>query len=890
MFKNYLTEDLRCSFIGANDWRMVEKSYLRLLGDFTTVRGTCFPADGYASFSLGFEWNTLKPGMVLYVGLGKPYELAVPDACRITIAITAGSITVYNAKERITKNGLSGNRLVINGRENKLSVSTGDIFLEFSSLAEERKGYACIWSEIGAATERTVEMQHGTEAKLFNLSLESEYGLKPETEEQHINQEKEWLAWQTERTERKITEFEKYALEHPDMLAHPVGDIKLPCRMVDCGAKQEVTFEWYGGNEPKVYIVHNFRQSNSTKEECVLKFKTGDNGFYAEAIIEYPISGNTLIEMTDGKESLQRIVGVYDKGYLVVTPWVGHNEPLMDEEVHRFGIPGDYELQIHNPVTISAEDLFKAVKRQVEMYYKYGDRIAASAAFYEYFPGTTHWNTYEIDADNQKKMIEWSLRIMRAVGIDKVETLAGYTNNNITVDIAEEKGIKALTNMCIWQNWADAGMGHINHWGAANAPYCPAPDDVRHANDKNRPIIATSIGTSSNVRNWGIMAQDGCPTLTMGSQRYEGTDAQFYNAQRFYDTFEGYLYDVKNNDGPLFVKICIENFIGSDDWRRANANAIEYMMRRAKTEKIIFVSAADVADYYAAHDIAMQETVFIQNDFYAGIRVDLKPPMLPLRIEWENTQFMAQFAEGTALPEFLFDYTVSWNGPMWEDGIRNAEDVIDLEKCPPVTLFPPQMDNRDTQVSVKTEEIKDGLKVSFLIHNETDKKWLPLVAHCLPISGGAEIVKSDAMREKLLVDGFTGNVYLIVLTNLLKAGDNTVSVIIRAEKKQPIETVRNFGNGLCAKEVRTFEGKHLFLWSDDKKTSLKVKLNARLLPENWLLRQNNGEETANDGEACYFTINSGWENESPTFFGVGISDIEKALIEVVKGGCRLKNR
>ena len=58
--------------------------------------------------------------------------------------------------------------------------------------------------------------------------------------------------------------------------------------------------------------------------------------------MEFSIPGNTRIEFWNDCCKTVRQVAVLDEGYLAVIPWIGDNKPYLDEELHRFDLPGDY--------------------------------------------------------------------------------------------------------------------------------------------------------------------------------------------------------------------------------------------------------------------------------------------------------------------------------------------------------------------------------------------------------------------------------------------------------------------------------------------------------------------------------------------------------------------
>jgi hypothetical protein len=140
---------------------------------------------------------------------------------------------------------------------------------------------------------------------------------------------------------------------------------------------------------------------------------------------------------------------------------------------------------------------------------------------------------------------------MKALGFDRMELVASYTPDATTIEIMEDLGVKGLTSLCAWQNWEDGGW-RINHCGVSNQPYYPADDDFRRSGNK-RDIMCFTMGSSSCNRNYSIMVLDGCPSNIVPGERYFDHRVIHYNIQRFYDIFDGYIADSKNNDGDIPV-------------------------------------------------------------------------------------------------------------------------------------------------------------------------------------------------------------------------------------------------------------------------------------------------------------------------------------------------
>ena len=192
---------------------------------------------------------------------------------------------------------------------------------------------------------------------------------------------------------------------------------------------------------------------------------------------------------------------------------------------------------------------------------------------------------------------------MKLMGFDSTELIASYTPDGISIDIMEELGIKGLTSLCAWQNCQDGGW-KINHWAVSNQPYYPADDDFRRAGQKQRGIMCFTMANSSCNRNYSLMALDGCPTNVAPGERYFDKRVVHHHVQRFFDAFDGYIADAAHADGLLTVTAALESFCGHMDWAAANDMAIRYMVSKARTEKIVFTSAADVSAYHTKRNLS----------------------------------------------------------------------------------------------------------------------------------------------------------------------------------------------------------------------------------------------------------------------------------------------
>lgn len=324
-----------------------------------------------------------------------------------------------------------------------------------------------------------------------------------------------------------------------------------------------------------------------------------------------------------------------------------------------------------------------------------------------------------------------------------------------------------------------------------------------------------------------------------------------YNIQRFYDTFEGYIEDSKNNETLLTVTIALENFLGFEDWRATNELAINYIVKRAATEKIVFTSAADIADYYKTQDIPFQQAYYFQPDYYYGYHTQDLPGKVDDRIEAVTAEYLAVVRRGHGLPMYFYDYTEPWNNSNFENIERSSWGGVNPDICDHRESQPTQVDRSDMSIN---SCFKDNTIV-IDIHSESIKKRMVTGVFDIPYEYDCVVTadKSD-VKIKKIQDHWTKNTHLFVDLGKIDLGDSKVEIKICGQPRNVInaETVHD------SIAVMWFDD-HGYIRILDKSKAVKVRIKA---PTDAFVQSINGVRQYTENGVLSFIVNSSWDNES----------------------------
>lgn len=660
------------------------------------------------------------------------------------------------------------------------------------------------------------------------------------------------LMQELERRARCLAAMRQYVAQHPASLPVHGGEIQLSGRMMNRGDTLLVKLVCYGSDNAALAVTHNCFSPDSEPEQIPLHFEKCGDDYYAQIELPLEIPGNTRVEYWANQEKIVRQIAVLDAGYMAVIPWVGANRPYFGEEIHRFDIPGDYWAT--PGFSEDPEETIQSFRNFLQGNRKYGDRIVTFINGRTFIPDFASDCLFDVPKAVQETGFAQLQEMMTLLGCGPMELVASYTPGHETLEILEKMGVKGLTSLCAWQNWMDGGW-KINHCGVANQPYYPAGDDFRRASAQ-RDIMCFTMGNATCNRNYSIMALDSCPTNAVPGERYLDHRVVNHHVQRFYDAFDGYIADAKNNDELLTITIALESFRGLMDWTAANDAAVRYMVKKAATEKIVFTSAADVADYHQQHGLSMQKGYFFQPDYYYGYHNGTLPGRVYDRIEADTPEYLAVIRRGSMLPMYFYDYTQPWENDLFEDTTRNIFGLVNPDDHKPSECCPKQVFTEDMQIEAHWSE--DTLQIS--IQSATAKKRMVTGIFDLPYSEDAQIVfdKSDLTFRKIR-DAFTGNLHLFIDLGALEAGETHISGRICGEKRAPV-SAELLQDGFGA----MYFGDHAYLRSTNRDLGISVELPA---PDSAYLRLISGQcIRPKDGMLC-FTVNTNWADEAPILYG-----------------------
>lgn len=638
------------------------------------------------------------------------------------------------------------------------------------------------------------------------------------------------------------------------------GEITVSERLVDRGATVLIRLTCYGSDNAALTVTHDCFCPDSQPEQIPLHFEKRGEDYFTEIRLTLDVPGNTRVEYWANKEKQVRQIAVLDEGYMAVIPWVGATRPYFGEELHRFDLPGDYWAT--PPFCQDPEETLRGFASFLQGNRRYGDRLVSFINGKTFVPDSETDCLFEIPRAVQERGFRQLREMMELLGCGPMELVASYTPGHDTLEILEELGVKGLTSLCAWQNWMDGGW-KINHCGVANQPYYPAPDDFRRAGEQ-RDILCFTMGNATCNRNYSIMALDSCPTNVVPGERYLSHRVLNHQVQRFYDVFDGYIADAKNNTQLLTVTVALESFRGLMDWTATNEAAVRYMVKKAGTEKIVFTSAADAADYHTQRNMSMQEAYFFQPDFYYGYHNGTLPGRVDDRIEADTPRYLAVVRRGSALPMYFYDYTKPWENDLFEDVERNVFGLVNPDEHAPSECCPKQVYTEDMTIQTLWQE--DELQIR--IQSGSPKERMVTGVFDVPYEADAVMVfdKEDLTFRKIR-DPFTGNLHLFVDLGALEAGETLITGRVSGTKRTPVAAeILQDGFGAM------YFGDHAYLRSLDRDRAIRVEMDA---PEGAWLRLISGDRIcAKDGKLS-FTVNTDWADEAPILYGYPKEHLEK---------------
>ena len=563
--------------------------------------------------------------------------------------------------------------------------------------------------------------------------------------------------------------------------------------------------------------------------------KAGDDKWKATCPLVAERAGNGRVVWQVEGHQMSRVFGVAVPGRVVITPWVGINFPRVDAELHQYSLPGDGWVWELLATTKDPARLISIFRDQVRDAWRYGDRLVPFCNAQELFPGIDDKNIFKLPLEFQREGIRFYQELWAALGLKPLEIFGSYTAGHDTFGVLEELGFKALNSLCVWQNWLDgesASDWQINHVGCPIVPYYPAADDFRKVSPR-RGIIAYTMGTATSIRCYNIMGFEGCPSNSMWGLRYRKLPGIGSNVHRFHAALDGWIQDARNNAEPYFATIGIEQFWRCMESKQANADGIDYAVRRAREGSVVFASAADIADFYQRHYPRQPETVNFQPDVMAGWHDWGKPVRLPDRIETVNHRFHSLHTEGDALPQFLWDHLAPWKNAEWDDQceLRNQHGVVVPESIAatvnPLGCRPQQTDLREVQADIEVTSEAEGVCVRVRVQSMTRLNTLPLAVWHLPLDGTHDVsaqTTSAQLRWLTVREDASGNHDGLVILHDVPIGESEYTVRVSG-KKRPY-AVRDFTlDGLVAGRVmKLSEETRTYFWRErlDQRMTIEI--------------------------------------------------------------------
>lgn len=813
---------------------------------FLNLKDTAVNPENWENTELDIEFSGFEENSNLILCFGKPYENEKAETAKLTVEFNK-DIFFVRMGEKILKEKWSEESGIISLKieKNRFNVCGKSFELESDVL----KGYAEILST------------DGENLALTGISIETE--ILPYTEEEHLAALLEWRKKQLDKNDEYLNRLEEYIKENPCEIKKTKGELVLPLRIADKGETVILRAVCHGSKNAAMAVTHNSFAAGAMPVQIPLSWKKDGENYYADVELKLDVPGNTRIEFWVNRDKITRQIAVLDKGYTAVIPWIGDNKPYLDEELHRFDIPGDYWMP-EPEICADPKETVEKFRNYVENYYKYGDRTACLVNGRAFIPLSETGSLFELDEETQKRGFSQLKRQMRILGYDDMELIASYTPDKVSADIMEKSGVKGITSLCAWQNWQDGGW-KINHCGVSNQPYYPADDDFRRSG-KKRKIMCFTMGNSSCDRNYSIMAYDACPTNAVPGERYLENFVVNQNIQRFYDFFDGFISDGKNSEDLLTVTVALESFTGRMDWTAANSAAIRYMAKKAAEEKLVFVSAADISDYHRRKNLDMQEAYFFQPDCYYGFHNGTMPGRIGDRIEADTKNYLAVIRKGSLLPMYFYDYGEPWESAAFEDTERNEFGLIDPDTHKPSECMPKQVYTEDVEMDY---ELSDD-KIIISINSESSKKRMVTGIFDVPFENDFELSadKNDVSCKKV-TDSWTGNTHLFIDLGKIEKGKSKIVICIsgKPRKCESAEYIKDLFGAM-------FFGNHAYLRSLDKEYGIEVEIKA---PPGAYLLFESGEKIYPKNGILKFKVNEAWQNESPTLYGYDKAEFEKNI-------------
>jgi len=720
-------------------------------------------------------------------------------------------------------------RLSING---KVVIEVLDITIGEENLLPGYKVGLLMWLENSFITQVKISIP---ETKYQEKENNKEDILIGKQWKRKLGDYKELVGWQKEilNSADKISNFKKNL-----QLMTPWANINVNRSLVDKGEKISFEFECCSCILPdrKIVIYPRYLESDFRNREVYFldwkeDRKFGIKTLYRAKYIYRPKEpGNYLLKwrsgVGDSYEEYSRYFAVINENYAVCNIWVGthRHSYRIDEIIHNHYLPADfYNINECKQRTSHAYSLIR------EYTEKYGDSIMR----YNLLP--KQGNLFLYPQEIQKSLINTYRYVWEKMGI-KFDNFGEYTLGNATVKAAKDLGIYSITSMCPEQNQTD-GDWQINHWGMPIRPFFMNTEDFRKPGYRGHsPVVGSSMTERHpTLARIGETCSNYC--LTPDNRKREISGCPYpdeISMSRFYDFFNTH---VKSNyqETPFFFVVGVENFLGDPEWSKTNILGLEYMVKTAKEEALVFASSKHIARYFIEHYDKTPETVIYLPDIYCGVSyrqsryILKKTSSYPDIIQMEGDEFQVAFEEDKSIPTFLYDYKSKWNYPAWGNEklprIRNA--MID-GSIPEIKykMTPKVVDTRRYNVRIDLNRRECFIEYNISVVSPEKRQSFPVAIWYIPLeftNSDADIRAGKGCRFVSIKDSSTDNFHGILVCKVQR-GENIFKLRITGKERKPKSNRINIKDTVFGKVTKRDRIVITYLWINEDTEKVKVVL------------------------------------------------------------------
>lgn len=503
----------------------------------------------------------------------------------------------------------------------------------------------------------------------------------------------------------------------------------------------------------------------------------------------------------------RRGFSVIDDSWLVVIlNSTSHREPRPEPDFHALGLPFSYWAELLLFGGRASAEAFAGPSRLAR---RYGDD-----------PGLMVFMGGDYLPDDKTVFYDEPEEVQRAVlgGYREIwpmhrfprplRSLYTYGMGNGPARVARSLGYDLLGALCADQNWGD-GPFKINHWGMPARPYFVSREDFRKPGSGGSGAM---VGVQQCERQTVECRDYDCVYSFEGAIAYALDQYSGVTRRRMVDDaliareaafFECFAQAAGQTGAPLMVSCGIEFNGVWPDMAAVNRHFLQYLSRRARSEKVAFVSATAAADYLHRHARRTPESAVYMPDVYAGIVSGGKPAAISDTMEIENDRLKAIFRRGEALPYAQYDYTATWRYSDWgnEDIPRDARGYVIPGTDDRFRVTPRIVDTRPFTVTSHLEEGTDATRVLIDVEAKKPRRALALAVWDIPRAhtrDPARVRVAGATRFLPVRAAFTGNLCGIVVADI-RQGTNRIELTVRGPARPPRSQDLRLGERVMAK-------------------------------------------------------------------------------------------